>query len=110
MTNQENIRYCPNCNKVIDPCFLFNSEFFKYSFSRLDLPYFLCGNCRLAYVDKKLIQKAVSDWRKRTNAHKYISHKDAYKKALKFVEEQVRYLITHTGYEKIVRFNKAPRK
>ena len=103
MTNPENIRYCPKCKKTISPDYASDRCFLQYSWVRLELPYFFCGDCRLASIDKTLIQKTVSEWRKNTNARKTISHKDAYQKALKFIKETVQY-------HKVVRFNKTPRK
>lgn len=104
----EIVRYCPICKKEKRPTLAWSSEFFEYSWVRLTLPYFLCDDCHTIGIDKKLVQNAVSMWRKQNaSAHKKISHGDAYKKAKVFLSETLqRYIENH--YFEIARFDKKP--
>jgi len=87
------------------PDFFWDRKFFNYSWARLELPYFLCGNCRTAYVDRALVQNAVSLWRKTSRADKSISHKKACELAQNSLGESMRYKVEKLGYE-IVRYYK----
>jgi len=114
MTNLENVRHCPKCNKEaelaiacdINHCFLLCQNL--ASTKRLDLPYFLCSDCRLAYIDRERIKRIIKmEMEELTpSKSKKVSYQDAYQKITKFLEE----IIKDNGYKKITRFNKTPRK
>lgn len=53
--------YCPKCNKVASHS---RPMFIRYSVRRLELIMFLCGECRLIYIDKPTIRRIISRWRK----------------------------------------------
>lgn len=105
MSCKDVVRYCPQCNRAVSPYIVWDRKFFYYSWARLELPYFLCGNCRTACVDKILVQKAVSSWRKNTWAGKNISHREAYQKAKDVLSGTLQRHVEQLGY-RIVRFYK----
>jgi len=114
MTNLENIRYCPKCDKEADIAIACSLEhhFLPYlnlaTGKRLDLPYFLCGNCRLAYIDtgrlKEIIRMEIEELPH--SKKKEVSRKQAYQESIEFLER----IIEKIGYKKVARFNKSPRK
>ncbi|MCF7835944.1 MAG: hypothetical protein K9M15_02380 [Candidatus Marinimicrobia bacterium] len=110
MTNSKDARYCPECRREIRPNNLVCFKFMKYSPQTLQLPYFVCWHCNLCYVDKMLIQKAISAWRSSKIFKPKISHKETYKRILEYLNELIiKYYIKRFGY-KIAKFNKTPKK
>jgi len=53
--------HCPDCGKKADAA---HSLFILYEY-RLDLPIFLCSDCRTIYIDKLTIRQKISEWRKK---------------------------------------------
>jgi len=113
MANSEMIRYCPKCNKKISPDCMPIFEFIRlrYSMRRFDALFFLCGDCRLACIDKSVVQTLVSNWRKRSlSKRKFpISHKKMCSIVNKKLEDNLRHYTKKLGY-KIAKFNKTPKK
>lgn len=98
--------YCPVCEKRACTA---NPGFIRYSVRRLELPIFLCGECRTIYIDKKIIRHTINEWRKRGLYEKNITLKQLYKEFLEEVEKMVdTYLVPKLGYKKI-RFLKRPK-
>lgn len=88
--------FCPKCGKKCEPswaCLITN-----YSIQRLDLPYFLCGDCRLMHIDKLLLRNVVSHWRKNYNKYaKTFPFKRIYAEVMEYMEE-VRKMMEKIGY------------
>jgi len=115
MTNPDFIRYCPKCNREIEPSNILMFDFIKMGFTmaRFEAPYFLCGNCRLACIDKTAIRKKVSLWRNCcliTWSRKKLPHKKVCEMVVEKLEKLLKeYFIPRLGYKKIGSFNKIPR-
>jgi len=115
MTNPENIRYCPKCEKEINPSCapIFDFIGMGISAARYDALYFLCGECRVACIDKSVIRRGVSIYRNSLNkkSKKELPHKEMYKKVLETLENILEdHCVKHLGYKRIARLNKTPRK
>ena len=83
---------CPRCKKDLGPSWMCDNNFFSHSWRRLDLPYFLCGDCRVAFVDKLLLRDCISSWRKSEKGlTRRISFRDAYAKARESVARVLDY-------------------
>jgi len=61
LPKEEYILLCPKCESAKTPEWVIGTM--SYSAQRLDVPYFMCGDCRLIYVDKAILRRAVSEWR-----------------------------------------------
>jgi len=97
---------CPNCGKELEISWMFDNSFFDYSWRRADLPFFLCGDCRVAFIDKKLLLLSVSTWRNGEKAlSKRISFRDAHQKAKESLDETLKYYVENVGY-KIIPYKK----
>lgn len=80
--------FCPKCGKKREPswaCLITN-----YSIQRLDLPYFLCGDCRLMHIDKRLLRNIVSHWRKNSKYAQTFPFKRIYAEVAEYMEEVIR--------------------
>lgn len=107
MTHENrNTHPCPRCGKMLEPSWMFDNSFFVYSWRRADLPYFLCGDCRVAFVDKRLLRACISTWRETEKGlPKRISFREACAKAKKSVENTLHHYRDRVGY-KIVLYKK----
>lgn len=65
------------------------------------LPFFECGLCGLAYIDKKLLKKVLREWKEGSNLQ--ISLSELYKTATQTLKQHIKY----SGL-KLVQFNKNP--
>ncbi len=99
--------YCPRCqNKAstANPCFI------RYSVRRLQLPIFLCGECRTIYIDKLIICHAINEWYRSGLCEKNITLRRLYREFLREIERMVdTYFVPKLGYKKI-NFLKHPQK
>lgn len=114
--NEKNFeRYCPKCNKKAEKC---NQSIFRViswfsTVKRIDIIYFLCSNCRLVYIDKSIVLKIISDFRRslRKDQRKKLSHLETYQRILKTLEKDIsEFRVNRLGYRKVDRFNKKPSK
>lgn len=93
--------YCPRCDKKSTQCV---AGWVKYSFVRLDAPYYVCGDCKLAFVSRKLIRQSVRAWyaEKRYRTEN-VSFQTACKEFWNYIDKNVISDLKHFGY-RIVRF------
>lgn len=99
--------YCPRCQSRADTA---NPMFVRYSVRRLQLPIFLCGECRTIYIDKSIIRHIIREWHKSGLYERNITLKQLYREFLGKIEKMVdTYFVPNLGYEK-VRFLKRPRE
>ena len=97
--------YCPECKKKASTA---NPMFIRYSVRRLELPIFLCGECRTIYVEKPTVRRIISEWRKGGMWTK-MSLRQLCDEFLGELEESVwTYWVAHLGYRK-ARFVKHPK-
>lgn len=99
--------YCPECGKKAATA---NPMFIRYSIIRLELPIFLCSNCRTIGIDKPVVRRIISRWRKASRF--FTAGKMSFNKLCKeFIEELEQALKEHwiplLGYKK-ARFLKRP--
>ena len=52
--------YCPRCGKPAAVHQTLGGR--EYTAEALRTPYFLCGECRLIFISKKIVRKTVSEW------------------------------------------------
>lgn len=88
---------CPKCGRMVQPSWACHIT--AYCVRRLDLPYFLCGDCRLLHVDKALIRTIVSEWRKNSRFAKKVPSKKIYREARDYMET-VASCLSKIGYKK----------
>ncbi len=99
--------YCPKCGQKADTA---HPMFIRYSMRRLELPIFLCSPCRTIYIDKPIIRKIISEWKKDGAMLKKIPFESLYREFLGEVENLVaNHYVPYLGY-KIIRFLKNPPK
>jgi len=80
--------FCPKCEKKMD--FRRGSAFFPYSWSSLCLPYFVCIDCHLAYIDKNLVKTFIQSWAKSGFDYRKFSQKTIYGEATQILEGFIR--------------------
>lgn len=104
-TNQSYDLYCPECDKKADAA---NPMFIRYSARRLQLPIFLCSECRTIYIDKPIVRRIISEWRKNDAITRKIPFEFLCREFLGEIEKSVRTMwVPKFGYRK-VRFLKRP--
>jgi hypothetical protein len=72
----------------------------EYSVRALYLPYFMCGRCRLIYIDKNTIRQSISAWRDAASGPKNIPYEELYKEMMRNLEEVVEYYCRTAGYKR----------
>ena len=87
--------YCPKCKKNPSKSTAMTTE---YSMYRLDLPYFLCGDCRLCSYDKQLIGQVIQRWDKHSHATSHTPYEEIYRSSIKLLEELLEYYVSRVGY------------
>ncbi|MDP2695811.1 MAG: hypothetical protein Q8O87_01000 [bacterium] len=90
---------CPKCdsNKVVN--LTMGSR--KYAMVRLDLPYFLCGPCRLCSYDKRLIQQTITRWGDYGKKGGWgFSYSQIYQDSIKYLEEVMNLYIKTASYHR----------
>ena len=106
-TSSEYDLYCPQCDKKAGTV---NPMFIRYSCRRIQLPIFLCSECRTIYIDKPTIRHIIGEWRKNDAFTRRIPFKKLYREFLGELEKSVRtYWTSQLGYKR-VRFQKRPAK
>lgn len=98
--------YCPECSQEKLPDNMVLDR--RYSCRALRLPYFMCGGCRLIYVDRVLIREIISNWKYETEELKTIPLKKLYKETLAKLEGVIEYYCKNVGYKR-ARFVKKPK-
>lgn len=96
---------CPKCSAMKEPEWMIGSR--SYSVYRLDIPYFMCGECRLICLDKITVRKAISEWRD-TRPKSIVGippHEYIYQEMLRTLNKVVDYYCQTAGYRRI-RFKK----
>jgi len=94
---------CPQCGKV--PKYNSVIGVREYSVRRLDLPYFMCGDCRLCSYSKLLLKQTISRWGNSVKL-KGISHSQVYQASKKIVEEVLAYYTRTAGYRLVPYFKR----
>jgi benzoyl-CoA reductase/2-hydroxyglutaryl-CoA dehydratase subunit BcrC/BadD/HgdB len=51
--------YCPKCNRFKEASTILD----RTSMRAKQLPFFECGSCGLAYIDRKLVRKILKEWK-----------------------------------------------
>ena len=99
--------YCPKCWKKAATA---NPMFIRYT-RRIQLPIFLCSKCRTVYIDKQIVRRMISEWRKQDIISKNLApFKKLYQDLLGKLEEHVTTSwVPQLGYKR-VRFHKRPKK
>lgn len=97
----ENKFYCPKCGRETRP---YHAAWIHF-LHRLDLPHFMCGECRLTYYDKSMIMECVTWLRKVESGARDIPFKVLYKRVTEYMDEIMQYNIEKLGY-RFVRFKK----
>ena len=73
----------------------------SWSIRRMDIPYFMCGSCRIICADKASIRKYVCWWKKLAFTKRHLpSNKVLYKMALERAENIVDYYVANIGYHR----------
>lgn len=104
-TSQRYDLCCPQCDKKAGTA---NPMFIRYSLRHLQLPIFLCSECRTIYIDKPIVRHIISEWRKDGAFTRKIPFKKLYREFLGELEESVRtYWVHRLGYKK-TRFLRRP--
>lgn len=92
---------CPECGKEAAP----SNAIWIHFLHRLDLPYFVCGDCRTVYCDKILIKRQVSWLRKIESAARRVPFKILFKTVMDYMNGIIEYNVSYLGY-RVVRFKK----
>lgn len=98
------LRVCPRCKRKIEPSFAVSPRI--YSVRALSIIYYLCGGCRLMYINKSQIRSAVSSWRKSSRYTRREPFAKFYAAAMRYLADIARYNKKNLGY-KFARFKKA---
>lgn len=100
--------YCPQCLKPIEPCLQFWIT--SYSWRSIRLPWFICIDCKLVYLEKSAIRKTVSSWRNASNnTLRRVTYKQIYQEAIALLEEMLDRHCERTNYKKFEKFKKVKR-
>jgi len=93
---------CPKCNKVIESSYISRIEFWF----KLDMPYFICSDCKFAFISMYLLGKSISDLREEYNTTKMEPYIDFYNRIKKDLIGLIeKHYISKCGY-RWVRFKK----
>lgn len=87
--------YCPKCGEKPS---VYNSSTTHYSMQKLNLPYFMCGDCRICGYDKKLIRTMIHQWDKHSHAISHFNYKKIYLNSIRLLEERTAYYVKTAGY------------
>lgn len=99
MPKKEYNLLCPKCNNAKMPEWVIGTR--SYSARRLDVPYFMCGNCRFIYVDKTIVRRTISEWMDNKFVSKSIPpYKKLYEEMLGVVNRVVEYYCQTAGYKR----------
>ncbi len=90
--------HCPKCKKKADTS---NPMFVRYTMRRLELPIFLCSECRKIYIDKSTVRREIAEWRRGGTFYPEQSIGKLYKEFLGELEEMVRtHWVPRLGYKR----------
>lgn len=92
---------CPGCRSIKEAEWMIGTR--GYSARSFDLPYFMCGRCRLICLNKTVLLEAIRDYRNLMipGALKHIpSQKETYRMMLKVLERTVEYYCQSAGYRR----------
>lgn len=100
--------YCPRCRQKAEYCC---ASMIKYSFYRLDLPWYVCINCpkRKAGYSKAQIRGLVSKWRKMEPSTMRYPFMYLYREVIEKMEDIMKWRREDLGDE-IVQFVGRPRR
>ncbi len=91
--------HCPDCGKKADAA---HSLFILYEY-RLDLPIFLCSDCRTIYIDKLTIRQKISEWRNENIFTKKISFRQLYQEFYGELDNAVKnHWTKELGYREVL--------
>lgn len=86
--------FCPKCGKEKHPHCASLIHFIK----RLDMPYFMCGDCRVLCYYKMTIRECVVQLRKNDSWARSVPFKVLYKRAIEYMDKIVWHDIKELGY------------
>ena len=98
--------YCPKCGKEKLPDNVIGSR--SYSARRLDLPYFMCGDCRLIYADRPLIQQTIREYGNELSDPRAFPNRIVCKEMLALMESVIEYYCLTASYRR-AKFLKVPK-
>ena len=94
--------YCPRCDK---PASVHETLRRDFAAQALRTPYFLCGTCRLMFISRQLVKKAVSAWWHGNKSAREVPFKYFYDESIKYLYGTVLDYHRGIGY-RLVRFKK----
>lgn len=103
MGRSENIFCCPRCKK---PAHVHETRGQRnFVVETLVTPYFLCPDCRLIFISRKLVRIAVSEWWRGNKLKRTAPLRYFYGQAIKYLYESVLNCHKRVGY-RLARFKK----
>ena len=90
--------FCSGCGKRVEPDIGVGRR--EYSTRAITYPYFMCGGCRLIYIDKVILRRAIRSWWDSLRKPKAITWEATYAESIKYLEESVDYDCKHGGYKR----------
>ena len=91
--------FCPQCYKKAEPT---RRDWIKYSFARLELPTFLCGDCRTAYIDWPTIRRKIRCWRNESGYLTEIPYRELVREITEWFRQGFEeYYIKYLGYREV---------
>ena len=107
MPRNDRALLCPKCNKQTSPAWMIGIR--NYSARTLDVPYFMCGTCRVIDVNKTAVRRAISAWRSdlSNREREYVpSRKKLYRETMETLERVVIDTYCRTAGYRRARFKK----
>lgn len=99
MLKSEYVLYCPGCGNIKGPNWVIGTK--SYSVQTLDIPYFICSECRFVGIDKTVIRKALSSWKNDGFVSKNMPlYNKLYKEMLDIVSRAVSMYCRTAGYKR----------
>lgn len=93
---------CPKCNEYPGV----HTALAAKAVRALYIPYFLCGECRLAHINADLVRARVKDWWQDQNKFLSGSLKHWQKRMLAYMRELQRYYTSSIGYRFLRKFKR----
>jgi len=97
---KEYLYFCPGCKSPKQPGYVIGTR--SYSARRWELPYFMCGRCRLIYIDTPLLRKTISTLKKEVSGIRRLSYRELYKEMFSCLNGVVEYYCRTAGYKQAI--------
>lgn len=89
--------FCPSCGEEKLPDLMIPKEARKF---QMHLPYFMCSNCRLIYLDRQLIRDIISEWRNSDSSRKSVPYRKVCQEILGYLETTVENYCRTASYKR----------